>query len=321
MVSTVLVTGAAGFVGSHLCEELLDRGYEVRGVDAFIDYYPRAVKEANVLPLVGRSRFTLAVADLRTADLVGLLDGVDVVVHAAAMPGLPRSWTDFVLYQSCNVLATQRLAEAACATAVSKLVYVSTSSVYGVDACGDETLATQPVSPYGVTKLAAEHLLGAYAASRGLPVCVLRYFSVYGPRQRPDMAYHRFVEAMLDGRPLTVHGDGTQTRSSTYVTDCVAGTVAAVERARPGEVFNVGGGQVISVLEVISILEAVLGVRAEVRHTSPRPGDQRRTAANTAKARRLLGYVPEVGPLEGLTAQARWQIASRDIAGARELAG
>jgi nucleoside-diphosphate-sugar epimerase len=321
MGTTVLVTGAAGFVGSHLCGALLDRGYEVRGIDAFVDYYPRAVKEDNVAGLRGRPRFRLVEADLRTADLVGLVDGADVVVHAAAMPGLPRSWTDFVLYESCNVLATQRLAEAACATGVGKLVYVSTSSVYGLEACGDETLPLRPVSPYGVTKLAAEHLLGAYAASRGLPVCVLRYFSVYGPRQRPDMAYHRFVEALLDGRPLTVHGDGRQTRSSTYVGDCVAATVAAVERAEPGEVFNIGGGQVVSVLEVIEILEAVLGVRADVRHTGPRPGDQRRTAANTAKARRLLGYVPEVGPVEGLTAQARWQLASRDRAGARELAG
>jgi UDP-glucuronate 4-epimerase len=313
MGMTVLVTGAAGFIGSHLSAALLGRGHRVRALDAFIDYYPRTVKDGNVAGLLADPAFTFVEADLRTHDLLPAVLGCDVVVHAAAMPGLPMSWTRFDLYESCNVVATQRLAEAARTAGVGKLVYISTSSVYGASAVGDESMPTRPVSPYGVTKLAAEHLLAAYHESLELPVCVLRYFSVYGPRQRPDMAYHRFTEALLDGRPLTVFGTGEQSRSSTYVTDCVRATV--------GEVFNVGGGEVVTVLEAVDIIAGLLGTSARLEHAPPRSGDQRSTAADTAKARRVLGYVPRVDPVQGLTAQVGWHLARRARSAVQDMAG
>lgn len=321
MGMTVLVTGAAGFIGSHLSAALLGRGHRVRALDAFIDYYPRTVKSGNVAGLLADPAFTFVEADLRTHDLLPAVLGCDVVVHAAAMPGLPMSWTRFDLYESCNVVATQRLAEAARAAGVGKLVYISTSSVYGASAVGDESMPTRPISPYGVTKLAAEHLLAAYHESLELPVCVLRYFSVYGPRQRPDMAYHRFIEALLDGRPLTVFGTGEQSRSSTYVADCVRATVAAVERGPVGEVFNVGGGEVVTVLEAVDIIARVLGTSARLEHGPPRSGDQRSTAADTGKARRVLGYVPRVDPVQGLAAQVSWHLARRARPGVQDLAG
>src|SRR4051812_15615406 len=201
-----VVTGAAGFIGSHLCEELLRGGHEVAGVDAFIPYYPRAVKEANLARVRGRPGFALHALDLRTDPLDAAVAGADAVFHLAAMPGLPRSWTDFDLYESCNVTATQRLlAAAGRVRTLHRFVYASTSSVYGRYASGDETLPARPISPYGVTKLAAEQLCRAHAEELGLPLVVLRYFSVYGPGQRPDMGYHRFVEALLAGQPVTVY--------------------------------------------------------------------------------------------------------------------
>jgi nucleoside-diphosphate-sugar epimerase len=309
---TVLVTGAAGFVGSHLCERLLDRGDRVVGLDAFIDYYPRHIKEGNLYDLRTRPGFRFEEADLRTANLYPLLEDVDVVVHAAAMPGLPKSWVDFELYGSCNLLATQRLAEAARVVGLDKLVYVSTSSVYGADAVGDENLVKKPISPYGVTKLAAEHLLEAYHAAFDLPVVTLRYFSVYGPRQRPDMAYNIFIERLLDGQPLTIFGDGHQTRSNTYVDDCVRGTMAAIDHGPVGEVFNIGGGEVVSVLDTVRRIEELVGVRADITHVAAREGDQRCTAADTSRAQRLLGYRPQVAPAEGVELQVAYQQALRD---------
>lgn len=321
MSTAVLVTGAAGFVGSHLCAQLLDRGDRVVGLDAFIDYYPRLIKEGNLRALRTRPGFRFVEADLRTAELYPLLEDVDVVVHAAAMPGLPKSWTDFELYGSCNLLGTQRLAEAARVVGVDKLVYVSTSSVYGSNAVGDETIAKRPISPYGVTKLAAEHLLEAYHEAFDLPVVTLRYFSVYGPRQRPDMAYNIFIDRLLDGKPLTVFGDGHQSRSNTYVDDCVRGTIAAVDEGPVGEVFNIGGGDVVSVLDTIRIIEEAMGVEADVRHVPARDGDQRYTAADTSRARCVLGYRPEVTPSQGVKLQVEWQQDLRQRRTAALLAG
>ncbi len=230
-----LVTGAAGFIGSHLCEELLRAGHEVTGADAFIPYYPEAAKRRNLEGALGRPGYRFVRADLRSDPLEELVAGAEVVFHLAAMPGLVWSWTHFDWYLTCNVQATQRLLEALRPRAGSlrRLVYASTSSVYGRFSSGEEAMPTRPISPYGVTKLAGEHLCRAYADAFGLPVVTLRYFSVYGPRQRPDMGYYQFIRALLRDEPVTVTGDGQQVRGNTYVSDCVAATVAAAE-ARPG---------------------------------------------------------------------------------------
>ena len=307
----IVITGVAGFVGSHLAEALLGNGDEVVGLDAFIDYYPRPVKERNLAGLIARPGFTFHERDLRTDALEPLLDGADAVVHLAAMPGLARSWTDVALYTSCNLLATHRLVEAILATGVPRLLHASTSSVYGTDAVGDETAPTQPVSPYGVTKLAAEHLVLAFARSRGLDASILRYFSMFGPRQRPDMGYHIFIEAMLDGRPITVFGDGEQSRTNTYIADCVRGTVAAIEGAATGEIYNISGGEELTLNEAIRTIADAVGVEPRILHGPPRPGDQRRTSADTSKARAAFGFEPTIGATEGLRAQVDWQVEQR----------
>jgi nucleoside-diphosphate-sugar epimerase len=307
----VAVTGAAGFIGSHLSERLLAEGHEVVGIDGFIDSYARSYKERNLTELREHPSFEFHPCDLRTEPLDPLLDGADVVLHLAAMPGLPRSWTEFDSYATNNFHAVQRLLEASHRRGVARFVQASTSSVYGSRAVGDELIPTRPVSPYGVTKLAAENLVLAYMDTVGIPAVILRYFSVYGPRQRPDMAYHIFSEALLDDRPLTVFGDGAQTRSITEVSDCVAGTIAAMLHGTPGEVYNIGGGQAIGLLDGITILADALGRRPRIEFQPARPGDQRDTAANTTKARIALGYVPTVTPQEGLVRQAAWHASLR----------
>jgi nucleoside-diphosphate-sugar epimerase len=303
-----VVTGAAGFIGSHLCEELLAGGHEVTALDAFIPYYPRRVKECNQAKALRHPRYSFHPVDLRRDPLEPLLDGAEVVFHLAAMPGLVRSWTDFDGYWTCNVLATQRLLEALAQAGgrLRRLVYASTSSVYGRFGSGDESLPTKPVSPYGVTKLAGENLCRAYADSHGLPVVVLRYFSVYGPRQRPDMGYSRFIRALLRDEPVVVYGDGQQVRGNTYVADCVAATLAAAE-ARPGEVYNVGGGEAATVWDILRHLEALAGRPAVVRQEPARPGDQRYTLADTTRLRQHFGWEPTTGLAEGLARQWEWQ--------------
>lgn len=304
-----IVTGAAGFVGSHLCEELIARGHRVTGIDAFIPYYPRPLKEGNLAGLRQEERFTFYEADLRSADLRPLLAGADAVFHLAAMAGLLRSWQEFESYMTCNVLATQRLLAAAVEAGIPHLLHISTSSVYGRFATGDETAPLAPISPYGITKLAAEHLCRAYAANHGLPVTILRLFSVYGPRQRPDMGYNIFIRSILNQELITVDGDGTDSRSNTYVRDCVQGLILAFEQpaASAGETFNIGGGEEISVIEVLRMLEELTGQSARITHGPPRPGDQRRTVADIGKARRLLGYAPATRLVDGLAAQIAWQ--------------
>jgi UDP-glucuronate 4-epimerase len=307
----ICVTGAAGFIGSHVAEALVADGHEVTAVDAFIPYYPRSVKETNLEPIAGDPRYRFVELDLRRDPIEPVLDGVDAVVHLAAMAGLPRSWTDFELYASCNLLAVERLLVAIRHAGIPRLIHVSTSSVYGRDAVGDESTPTRPISPYGVTKLAAEHLVLAHVDSFGLNASILRYFSIYGPRQRPDMAYHRFIEALLDGQPLTLFGDGDQTRSSTYVDDCVRGTVQALAGARPGEIYNIGGGETVTVAEAIGILAETLGVRPRIDRRPARLGDQRHTAADTGKAQAAFAYRPRVAPRDGLLLQLAWQTEAR----------
>jgi nucleoside-diphosphate-sugar epimerase len=309
-----LVTGAAGFIGSHLSEALLEAGHEVVGLDALIPYYPRPLKEANLVACRAHRCFAFHHLDLRCHALEKALGDVEAVFHLAAMPGLAKSWTDFDLYESCNLTATQRLLEAVRPlTSLRRFIYASTSSVYGRFSSGDEQLPTRPVSPYGVTKLAAENLCRAHAEEYGLPLVVLRYFSVYGPRQRPDMGYARFIQALLAGAPVVVYGDGLQVRGNTYVADCVAATLAALE-APAGEIYNVGGGEAVTVWDVLHKLEAVVGRQADVRREPARPGDQRYTFADTSRLQRHVGWRPRVGLEEGLARQVAWQQGSQRLA-------
>jgi UDP-glucuronate 4-epimerase len=301
----ILVTGAAGFIGSHLCEALLAAGHEVIGLDSFVPYYPRESKTRNLAAAHDYDSFSFTEADLRSASLEPLVD-VDVVINEAAMPGLPRSWTDLETYTSCNIGGLHRLLEAARTVGVEKFIQVSTSSVYGELAIGDESAPTNPVSPYGITKLAGEQLALAYLRSFGVPVVILRYFSIYGPRQRPDMAFHLFIDALLARRPITVYGDGEQSRSSTFVSDCVAGTIQGITGGIPGEAYNIGGGEVVSINQVLRLLAELTGVEPIVEWASARPGDQLHTRASTSKARDAFGYVPQVATPDGLARQLAW---------------
>ena len=308
-----VVTGAAGFVGSHLCEYLLAEGDHVLGIDSFTDYYDPAIKESNLRGVLGNDRFELVRADLRDLPLADLLDGVDVVYHLAGQPGVRPSWgSEFETYVSRNVLATQALLEAARGVRLHKFVYASSSSVYGdADAYPTaETLRPRPVSPYGVTKLAAEHLCELYRISFGVPTASLRLFTVYGPRQRPDMAFARLVTAGLQGGLFELYGEGTQTRDFTYVTDVVRGMWAAAHSEFTG-VSNIGGGARISMNQVLDIA-VELGLRPVVRRRPAQRGDVRDTAADIRTAFRGFGYVPQVTVPRGLAAMlADEQLVSR----------
>ena len=304
-----LVTGAAGFIGSTLVDQLLQKGYEVVGLDCFIDYYPRSLKERNLANARRDPRFRFVEASVVDVRLAPLLEGVDVVFHQAAQAGVRASWgDDFRIYSDNNVFATQRLLEACKAGAVKKVVYASSSSIYGDtdDLPMREASRPQPVSPYGVTKLAAEHLTWLYWKNYGLATVALRYFTVYGPRQRPDMAFHRFIKAVLTDEPIRLYGDGDQTRDFTYVDDIVDVNLAAAGSAGGGRVYNVGGGSRTSVNEVIAIIGALVGREPRVEHLTPQKGDVRHTAADTSLARAELGYSPRVSLREGLAREVAW---------------
>ncbi|MGH3925983.1 MAG: NAD-dependent epimerase/dehydratase family protein, partial [Pseudonocardiaceae bacterium] len=246
--------------------------------------------------------------DLRSDPLDACLEGVDVVVNEAAMPGLPQSWTHFGSYVECNLLTVHRLLDASRRSRIRKFVQISTSSVYGLHACGDESQPPNPVSPYGVTKLAAEHLALAYVRSYDVPATILRYFSIYGPRQRPDMAYHIFIEALKNDQPVTVYGDGLQSRSNTFISDCVRGTMQAIHGAEVGEVYNIGGGEPITLTDALAWIAECMGREPMIVRAPSRPGDQRHTMAETGKARAAFGYSPRVSPRWGLLAQIEWQL-------------
>lgn len=304
-----LVTGVAGFIGSQLAEALVGRGATVVGLDCFTDYYPRDVKEANLGRLRETDAFTLVEGELQSTDLTGLLDGVTHVFHLAAQAGVRKSWgRDFRVYTANNVDATQALLEALVGRRIERLVYASSSSVYGDGAPipVTEDALPQPVSPYGVTKLAAEQLCYLYAVNHGVPAVALRYFTVYGPRQRPDMAFHRFIRAARAGQPITVYGDGEQTRDFTFVSDAIAATLAAGDRGHPGRVYNIGGGARVSVNQVLDLVSQIAGCRLSVRYEPAQKGDMRDTFADTGRARTDLGFRPAVSLEEGLTAEYRW---------------
>ena len=303
-----LVTGAAGFIGSHLCDALLALGHEVVGVDAFIPYYPRSIKERNLAAARRQARFSFDEQDLREEVPPGLLKDIDVIFHLAGMPGLLLSWVDFDLYTSCNLQATHRLLEALrTPNHVQQFIYASTSSVYGRNVVGPETTKSQPVSPYGITKLASEQLIQAYAQEFGLPTTILRYFSVYGPRQRPDMGYYKFIEGVLHDRKITICGDGNQLRGSTHVADIVRATILAHQHFEAGQIYNIGGTQEISANQTIQLLEKIMGRQASVEYGPARPGEQQRTLADTRNAQERLGFVPLVSFDEGLITQIEWQ--------------
>jgi len=304
-----LVTGAAGFIGSHLAERLVDLGHEVVGVDCFLDYYPRAVKERNLRRLRQHSRFRAEERDLSRADLEPLLHGVDWVFHQAAQAGVRASWgRDFEIYALHNVVATQRLLEASRDLGVRRFVYASSSSIYGetTDLPMREQSLPRPISPYGVTKLAGEHLCWLYWKNYGLSTASLRYFTVYGPRQRPDMAMNRFLKGALTGEEITLYDDGQQTRDFTYVSDVVAANVAAAERAEGGEVFNIGGGSQVSINQVLATIEAISARPLRIKRDSKQKGDVRHTAADCTRARERLGFRPAVPLAQGLRLEWEW---------------
>jgi len=304
-----VVTGAAGFIGSHLVERLLDEGHEVVGIDSFLDYYPRDVKERNITRARDHRSYRLVEGSLQDMDLADALHGAAQVYHLAAQAGVRASWgRDFRIYSDNNVLGTQRLLESAVSAGVPRLVYASSSSVYG-DAAAlplkEDTLC-RPVSPYGVTKLAAEHLVHLYAAGHGLPAVSLRYFTVYGPRQRPDMALHRFLKAALLGEPVRLFGDGQQTRDFTFVDDIVAATRAAADNGRPGCVYNVGGGERVSINHVLELVSQVTGRPVAVKREEIQRGDMKDTHADTTAARRDLRFRSTVALEDGLARELSW---------------
>ena len=314
-MSCVLVTGAAGFIGSHLVDRLLAGGREVVGVDAFTGYYSRRTKERNLEGAWGHDRFRLVEGDLLDLDLDALLDGVECIAHLAGEPGVRRSWgPNFPRYMARNVLTTERLLEAAGRAGGTRFVYASSSSVYGSDPGRPigEDHPRAPASPYALSKLAAEELVSLYGRERGVPGTVLRYFTVYGPRQRPEMALSRFLFAALRGRPVDVFGDGGQQRDMTYVSDAVEATVAAL--GAPAGVYNVGGGNRATVGEMIEAVKRATGRDLEVRYGPEAQGDVRSTWADSSRAEEVLGYRPSVGLEEGVAAQARW--AARAIVAA-----
>jgi UDP-glucose 4-epimerase len=308
------VTGGAGFIGSTLTERLLESGAEVVSLDCFTDYYPRPIKERNLATAMKHPRFTFVEGSLADADLGRILDEVTHVFHLAAQAGVRKSWgKDFRTYTTLNIDATQILLEACVGRSLERVVYASSSSVYGDDVTLPmrEEATPHPVSPYGVSKLAAEHLCQLYFVNHGVPIVSLRYFTVYGPRQRPDMGFHRFLSAVLDGRPIVQYGDGLQTRDFTFVADAVTATAAAAVRGTPGGVYNIGGGSRVSLREVLDMIARVVNRPLKIDVQPAQKGDMRDTYADTTRARSDLGFAPKTGLEAGLRHMLDWMESTR----------
>jgi nucleoside-diphosphate-sugar epimerase len=305
----VVVTGAAGFIGSHLCERLLDEGFEVTGIDSFTDYYSPSRKREHIGRSLGSSRFKLIEQDLNNCDLASLFDGAECVFHLAAQAGVRRSWgSEFSHYTEANILATQSVLEALKEIGSMRLVHSSSSSVYGEtkDLPMKEDHRLAPVSPYGATKLSAEHLCELYRVNFGVDYTSLRYFTVYGPRQRPDMAFSRFITNALGGNALEIYGDGRQTRDFTFVTDAVEANMLALRYTGSERIFNIGGGSRISILDVIRIMEKEIGTGFDVRFLERAKGDVTDTWAETTRAREELGFEPSVSIETGIGEEIAW---------------
>lgn len=304
----VLVTGAAGFIGSAVVRELAARDIQVVALDGLLGgLYPpdeKIQRWEHLAEIPGVHRITM---DLRKGDLSTLPPDITHVINEAAMPGLGPSWSEFDLYSSCNLGTVARLIEHAKRWPLEKFLQISTSSVYGREAVGGEDLATAPVSPYGATKLAAEHLALAHFRDNQLPVTILRYFSVYGPGQRPDMAYRKFIAHALAEKPIEVFGDGSQTRSNTFIDDCVRATIGALDAAREGEIYNIAGGTEKSLNEALALIEATVGKDISVNYLPRARGDQDRTFGDSTKAQKELGFSHRVSLEEGLERQVKWQ--------------
>jgi nucleoside-diphosphate-sugar epimerase len=310
-----LVTGVAGFIGSHLAEKLLAAGHDVVGIDNFLDNYPRSFKEKNLSKVAVHRNFTFVRDDLLHCDLKSLLRDVSHVFHLAGQPGVRSSWgKEFARYTDNNIRSTQLLLEAAKGLKLTKFVYASTSSVYGDtdDLPMREEGGTRPISPYGATKLAAEHLCHLYWKAFGVPTVSLRFFTVYGPRQRPDMFFHIFMRALLRGDQVPLYDDGEQTRDFTFCADIVDGTLAAAFYPGQGEVFNLGGGAEVSILNVIALVETMSGRKANLKRFDRQKGDVRHTKARLDQAKSKLGYAPKVGLEQGLTEEWNWICAAQD---------
>jgi nucleoside-diphosphate-sugar epimerase len=305
----VLITGVAGFVGSHLAEKLLAEKYDVVGIDKFLDNYPRRFKQKNLEPFLKHTKFKFLEADLLQVDLRELLMDISYVFHLAAQPGVRSSWGDeFIQYSQNNIMATQLLLEASKESRVKKIVYASSSSVYGdtADLPMREEGNARPVSPYGVSKLAAEHLCYLYWKAYGVPTVSLRFFTVYGPRQRPDMFFHIFMDCLRKNEVVPLYDDGEQTRDFTYCGDIVDGLLAAAVYPGAGEVFNLGGGTESSVLNAIHIVEKISGLKAKLKTFERQKGDVRHTRARLDSATEKLRYCPKFSLEEGLAQQWHW---------------
>jgi len=294
-----LVTGGAGFIGSHLVERLLEDGYKVIGIDCFTDYYPKGIKEANIANALNHKNFGFVEGDLLK---INEYPDVDYVFHEAAQAGVRASWgKSFEVYTKNNIEATQKLLEFYKNKKIRKFVFASSSSVYGdAELPMKENSLLKPVSPYGVTKLAAENLCYLYWKNYGIPIVSLRYFTVYGPRQRPDMAFYKFINAILNDEKITIYGDGNQTRDFTFISDVIDANILAIKSNIVGKVFNIGGGSRISVNEVIKILEEILGKEAEVKYIEKQKGDVEHTYSSIEKAKNMLGYNPKIDIRTGL---------------------
>jgi nucleoside-diphosphate-sugar epimerase len=313
----ILVTGAAGFIGSHLSERLTGLGHEVVGIDCFTDYYPRKTKEQNLKGLLSRKNFKLVEANLLTVDLAKLLKNVEVVFHKAAQAGVRASWgKNFETYADNNILATQKLLEACKNIPLNKFIYASSSSVYGntKDLPAQESSLPFPVSPYGVSKLAAENLSMLYHANYSVPVICLRYFTVFGPRQRPDMAFNKFIVSIMKNQPITIYGNGKQTRDFTFISDVIEANIQAMQSKAAGEIFNIGGGSRISLSSAIRILENIIK-KAKVKYLGKQKGDVLHTFADINKARQMLGYCPKVSIEEGLQKESEWLLNAAPTGG------